>query len=190
MPTDLGTLYLLVSEAIRRADVLDDLGAPGATEAHLDVSLLEEAIAALVSASEPEGALARRGAVRAAVRAGDLRRAETLASRFGADLDASQELSDQLEEILHDREAVRGGPRTEPSAADLDSSDRIDERSEHERDVTFAGHRGRELLLELQRLSAGAISIGDAFPELAREPDGTLRVKVTNETIDLLSRAN
>jgi hypothetical protein len=78
-------LYPLVSEAIQRAETLEDLGAPGARSAHLDVSLLEEKIAELLPASDPEGALARRGAVRAAFAAGELTRARKLAEEFLAE---------------------------------------------------------------------------------------------------------
>ena len=79
-------LYPLVTEAIRRAESLEDLGAPGALAAHLDVSLLEEKIAEILPASDPEGALARRGAVRAAVAARQLARAQQLAERYLAEV--------------------------------------------------------------------------------------------------------
>ena len=42
---DIETLYPLVTEAIRRAEVYDDIDAPGARDAHRDVSLLEERVA-------------------------------------------------------------------------------------------------------------------------------------------------
>ncbi len=73
---NLETLYPLVTEAIRRAEVLDELGAPGAQHAYLDVSLLEERIANLLPVSDAEGAIARRGAVSAAIAAHEFRRAE------------------------------------------------------------------------------------------------------------------
>ena len=60
-------LYPLITEAIRRAETLEDLRAPGAHSAYLDVSLLEERITEFLPACDPEGALARRGAVRAAL---------------------------------------------------------------------------------------------------------------------------
>lgn len=88
---DLETLYPLVTEAIRRAEVLDELSAPGARHAYLDVSLLEERIASLLPVANAEGAIARRGAVSAAIAAHEFRRAEELAARFAAEngLDAS-----------------------------------------------------------------------------------------------------
>jgi hypothetical protein len=61
---DIETLYPLVTEAIRKAEVYEDIGAPGAMDAHRDVSLLEERVAKLLSASNVEGAVARRGPCR------------------------------------------------------------------------------------------------------------------------------
>src|SRR4029078_3347142 len=74
-------LYPLITEAIRRAETLEDLRGPGARSAHLDVALLEEEIAEVLPASDPEGALARRGAVRAALAAREIARAQQLAAR-------------------------------------------------------------------------------------------------------------
>lgn len=96
---DLDTLYLLVTEAIRRAEVLTDLRAPGAPAAHMDVSLLEERIADLVPALDPEGAIARRGAVRAAAAAGDASRARALATRYGAEAGAGSDLARELDRL-------------------------------------------------------------------------------------------
>jgi hypothetical protein len=96
---DIEHLYPLVTEAIRRAEALEDLGAPGARSAHLDVSLLEEKIAAVLPASDPEGALARRGAVRAAVAAREVARARQLCERFLAEAGADPELRAELREL-------------------------------------------------------------------------------------------
>jgi hypothetical protein len=89
-------LYPLVSEAIRRAETLDDLRAPGARAAYLEVSLLEEKVAEVLPASDPEGALARRGAVRAAFAAGEFARAQQLIERFSAELGDDAELRGEL----------------------------------------------------------------------------------------------
>lgn len=78
-------LYPLVTEAIRRAETLEDLRAPGARSAYLDVSMLEERVAQTLPPSDPEGALARRGAVRAALAAKELSRAQLLVERFIAE---------------------------------------------------------------------------------------------------------
>jgi hypothetical protein len=103
MVRDRDSLYLLVTDAILRAEALEDLGAPGATAAHSDVSLLEEKIAELFPQTSPEGALARRGAVRAAVAAGERPRAERLIERFAAEPEASDALTGQLRDLLADQ---------------------------------------------------------------------------------------
>jgi len=100
----LEVLYPLVSEAIRRAETLDDLRAPGALSAYLDVSLLEEKVAEVLPASDPEGALARRGAVRAALAARELTRAQQLAERFLAEAGTDTELRDDLLRLLEQAE--------------------------------------------------------------------------------------
>ena len=106
---DIESLYPLVTEAIRRAEIFDDLNAPGARDAHRDVSLLEEQIATLLPASNTEGAIARRGAVRAAIAAGDFQRAEALAARFSADADTNKSLRRELGEMA--KEASRAGSK-------------------------------------------------------------------------------
>ena len=95
-------LYPLVTEAIRRAEILEDLHAPGVHTAYLDVSLLEEKVAELLPASDPEGALARRGAVRAALAAREPGRAQQLAERFLAEADA--ELQASLRSLFEETE--------------------------------------------------------------------------------------
>jgi hypothetical protein len=71
-----------------------------ARDAHRDVLLLEERIASLQPASNPEGAIARRGAVRAAIAAGDLSRARELAERFSAEAGASDLLKRELNKMI------------------------------------------------------------------------------------------
>jgi hypothetical protein len=97
-------LYPLITEAIRRAEVLEDLRAPGARSAHLDVSLLEEKIAEILPASDPEGGLARRGAVRAALAAKETVRAQQLAERFLAEAGSDAELRPELLQLLEQAE--------------------------------------------------------------------------------------
>ena len=97
-------LYPLVTEAIRRAEILEDLRAPGVHTAYADVSLLEEKVAELLPASNPEGALARRGAVRAALAARELGRAQQLAERFLAEADAAAELQLSIRSLFEERD--------------------------------------------------------------------------------------
>lgn len=97
---DLNSLYLLVTDAILRADALSENGAPGAASAHLDVSLLEEKIAGFLPPSVPEGAIARRGAVRAAVNGGDVQRAHRLYDRYSNDPATADDLRIELLALL------------------------------------------------------------------------------------------
>jgi hypothetical protein len=99
--------YPLVTEAIRRAETLEDLGAPGTSLAFLDLSLLEERIAEAVAASDAEGALARRGAVRAALSAGEIERARQLVERFLAEPGTNGELRDELLQLVTQAERSR-----------------------------------------------------------------------------------
>lgn len=101
---NLDFLYPLVTEAIRRAEILEDLHSPNARAAYAEVSLLEEKIAGLLPASHPEGALARRGAVRAALAARELDRAQQLAERFLAEADADAELQLSIRSLFEDRD--------------------------------------------------------------------------------------
>lgn len=93
---DIESLYPFVTEAIRRAEALEDLNDPGTPLAYLEVSNLEERIAEVLPASDPEGALARRGAVRAALAAKDLARARELAQRYLTESGADAELRSEL----------------------------------------------------------------------------------------------
>lgn len=97
-------LYPLVTEAIRRAETLEDLQAPGAPQAHLDVSFLEERVAEILPASNPEGVLARRGAVRAALAARDFTRAQRLSERFLAEAGTDDGLRADLLRLLRQAE--------------------------------------------------------------------------------------
>ncbi len=106
------SLYPLVTEAIRRAEWLDDLQDPGAQAAYLEVSRLEERIAEALPAAEPEGALARRGAVRAALAAGELNRAQELADRFLREDITNTELRAELLQLLA---TLKGEAQTQTS---------------------------------------------------------------------------
>jgi len=95
-------LYLLVTEAIRRAEKLEDLRSSSTYTAYSEVSLLEEKVAELLPASNPEGALARRGAVRAALAAREPLRAQQLAERFLAEDDADAEFQAGLRSLFEE----------------------------------------------------------------------------------------
>lgn len=79
---DLDALNALVTSAIWRAEQLEEQDARAARLAWAEVSLLEEELATVLSVSEPEGRIARRGAVSSALKAEDFRRAQKLADKF------------------------------------------------------------------------------------------------------------
>lgn len=95
-------LYPLMTEAIRRAETLEDLRAPGACSAYLDVSLFEEKVAEVLPVSLAEGRIARRGAVRAALKARDYARAEELTQRYLAEAEAPEALELALRQMLEE----------------------------------------------------------------------------------------
>jgi len=78
-------LDALVSVAIRRAEILDDMQSPTASEAWHEVLLYEEQLAMITSPAEITGGVARVGAVRAALAAGQRLEAVRLASRYLAE---------------------------------------------------------------------------------------------------------
>jgi len=94
------TLNTLVSGAIWRAEQLEVHGIRPTSQAWAEVSSLEEELAKALRVSEAEGRIARRGAVRAALKAGDYTRAHTLAEGYLADETAPKSLKIALREIL------------------------------------------------------------------------------------------
>ena len=107
-------LRSLVSSAIWRAEQLEDLGLETAPLAWTEVSRLEEALAKLMPAKEPEGRIARRGAVRAALKANDLPRARDLVERYAGD-GASRALRNEMREMME--AAAKGFSEEFPWAA-------------------------------------------------------------------------
>ena len=79
---NLDALLSLVSGAIWRAERLEDMGLETAASAWEEVSRFEEELAKLTPAKEPEGRIARRGAVRAALKANNHQRAQSLVERY------------------------------------------------------------------------------------------------------------
>lgn len=94
------TLYPRVTAAIMRAEAMEPRDGAEARAAQREVSRLEEEIAGLLPPSDIEGALARRGAVRAALAAGDQDRAETLAGCYAREADTPAILREELREIM------------------------------------------------------------------------------------------
>ena len=118
---DIETLYPLVTEAIRRAEVLEDLHAPGAKDAYRDVSRLEECIAGLLPPADAEGAIARHGAVSAAISGGEFQRAIDLVVCFKADIEPNTSIAADLDTLRGQAMALRaredGGLQVRYSAA-------------------------------------------------------------------------
>jgi hypothetical protein len=131
-------LYPLVSEAIRRAELLADMGAPGVRDAYLEVSLLEERIAEALPVSDPEGVLARRGAVRAALNARDFGRVRLLTARFSKEASKAPGLRRELSEFT--------------------------KQAEDEQTARFPLAAARYGLAELQRLGQAFFQQGAPFP--------------------------
>jgi hypothetical protein len=94
------TLNVLVTGAIWRAEQLEERGVSSAPLAWAEVSRLEEELAAAVPASQAEGRIARRGAVRAALKARNYARAQALAERYLGEKGSPQSLREALREIL------------------------------------------------------------------------------------------
>ena len=108
---NIDALYKRVTDAIIEAEALEANGsAAGARQAYLTVSFVEEEIAEALPAFEEEGAIARRGAVRAALRAGLPTRATELADRYRAEPDAPPELAEQLREMIARTSTVLESP--------------------------------------------------------------------------------
>ncbi len=95
-------LNALVTGAIWRAEQLEEKNVPAVAQAWLQVSVLEERLAQAIQASEGEGRIARRGAVRAALKANDYDRARLLAERYGAEKGVSRTLKVALREMLEE----------------------------------------------------------------------------------------
>jgi hypothetical protein len=104
-------LNILVTDAIWRAEELESRDTRAASQAWMEVSSVEEELAKVLPASEPQGRIARRGAVRAALKAGDQTRAHSLADSYFAEEAAPESLKAALREILeeHDRPTKKSG---------------------------------------------------------------------------------
>lgn len=100
MSTDL--LNTLVTGAIWRAEQLEEQGIRSAPLAWAEVSSLEEKLASAIPASQPEGRIARRGAVRAALKAKDVVRAQKLVETYLAEKQATPALRAALRQLLEE----------------------------------------------------------------------------------------
>ena len=94
-------LYERVTKAILKAEALDATGPRSeANQAYWTLSCVEAEIAEKLPADSEEGAIARRGAVRALLAAGLPVPAKELADRYMAEGDAPPELRRELSEMV------------------------------------------------------------------------------------------
>jgi hypothetical protein len=99
---DTDTLNTLVTDAIWRAEELETRGIPSASLAWGEVSSIEEDLAKALSVSAADGRIARRGAVRAALKSRNYKRAYELADRYLGEENAPESLKTALREILEE----------------------------------------------------------------------------------------
>lgn len=99
-------IYRDLSETIFRAETLTDAGMhKEARELYRQVSNLEQLVSEMLPPTHEEGALARRGAIRAAIGAQDFRRAKLLAARYLGEAACTVAESDPQVEDLRTLEA-------------------------------------------------------------------------------------
>lgn len=98
MPSE--ALNALVTSAIWRAQQLEAHGIGSASQAWAEVSFVEEKLAKTFPISHGEGRIARRGAVRAALKAGDYTRAQELSDSYANEKGATKALKAALREML------------------------------------------------------------------------------------------
>ena len=92
----------LRSDGFVRAQQLEGRGIGSAPQAWAEVSSVEEELAKTYSNSLGEGRIARRGAVRAALKADDYTRAQELADCYANEKGATKALKTALREMLAD----------------------------------------------------------------------------------------
>lgn len=105
IPTDYvetDSLNSRVSAAIWRAEHLEARETRTASHAWAEVSKLEEELAKALPVSEPEGRIARRGAVRAALKAGEHARAVALMETYSSEHEAPKSFRVTLRMMLED----------------------------------------------------------------------------------------
>jgi len=162
---DIDTVYPVVTEAIRQAEALEDRGAPEARGAFSEVSRLEEQIAEIVSLNDYEGVVARRGAVRAAIKAREFSRAQNLAARYAAEDGVDDELAADLEALQ--REAL--AQTLVPMLLELTIS--IQELS------LTQSSRVIELIREVAALQA---AVGGSYAGVGSAPMAALKARVSD----------
>lgn len=103
------SLHTLVTGAIWRAEQLEEHQVSSAPLAWAEVSKLEEELARALPASQPEGRIARRGAVRAALKARDYARADALAKCYLSEKETPKTLRAAIRELLEEEARTLAG---------------------------------------------------------------------------------
>lgn len=105
---NLDDLNMLVSETVRRAELLEDLASPSAREAWSELSLIEERLARMQPPESAGGGFARRGAIHAAIKAQNLDRAEALIRDFTSEGETSAKLVVPLKKLVEEELSAFG----------------------------------------------------------------------------------
>ena len=100
---DTDTLNTLVTDAIWRAEELEALGISAST-VWKEVSAVEEELAKAFPVADGQGRIARRGAVSAALKAGDHDRAQALADAYISEQGVPRSLKTALRAILKEED--------------------------------------------------------------------------------------
>ena len=100
-------LDVLVSIAIQRAELLEDARLPGAADAWREVMECEKQLSAITDAAGIPGGIARVGAVRAALAAGDVEAARRLGEAYLAEPHFPEERKTAIHGAIEDRESRR-----------------------------------------------------------------------------------
>ena len=95
-------LDVLVSIAIRRAEVLENSDLPGAIDAWREVMVYEERLSEMTPAAEVPGGVARVGAVTAALAAGERVRATELAQKYLSEESLPSERRQAIQRAFHE----------------------------------------------------------------------------------------
>ena len=97
-------LDVLVSVALRRAEILDELDSRSAGEAWREVMEYEKRLAELTRAAEISGGVARVGAVAAALAAGERLAAQELSAQYLAESSLPQERRAAIDRVFQENQ--------------------------------------------------------------------------------------
>lgn len=146
---DIDTLYPQVTEAIRQAEALEDRDDPRARAAFREVSRLEEDIASVIPPSDYEGAIARRGAVRAAIKSHHSDRALQLVARYEVESGVDAQLAADLRSLRDQAIAIATADQEQFVAIAVDAARSGGDDTKRDATVHFEWSRWIDLLVEV-----------------------------------------